>query len=136
MSVLEQAGAHGGIATSSYPSKNYLTVETTVRSWLLTTDHKRIGILYMISITLFFLVGGTAATLMRINLLTPQGELVTSTTYNKLFTLHGVIMVWFFLIPAIPNVFGNFLLPLMIGARDLAFPRLNLAGWYIFMAGG
>jgi cytochrome c oxidase subunit 1 len=110
--------------------------EHSLRSWLLTTDHKRIGLLYMISITGFFLVGGIAATLMRIELLTPAGHLLASATYNKLFTLHGVIMVWFFLIPSIPNVLGNFLLPLMIGARDVAFPRLNLASWYLFMAGG
>ncbi|EDY16661.1 cytochrome c oxidase, subunit I [Chthoniobacter flavus Ellin428] len=115
---------------------SYLAVENTVRSWLLTTDHKRIGILYMISITLFFLVGGAAATLMRLNLLTPQGALVTSTTYNKLFTIHGVIMVWFFLIPSVPTVIGNFVLPMMLGARDVAFPRLNLASWYLFIGGG
>lgn len=105
---------------------NYLA-EHTIRSWLLTTDHKRIGLLYMISLTLFFLLGGAAATLMRLELATPQGDLVTSDTYNKLFTLHGVVMVWFFLIPSIPTVLGNFLVPMMIGARDVAFPRLNLA---------
>lgn len=115
---------------------SYLQNGKTIRSWLLTIDHKRIGILYMISITLFFFIGGTAATIMRLELLTPQGDLVTSETYNKLFTIHGVIMVWFFLIPSIPTVLGNFLLPLMIGARDVAFPRLNLASWYLFMAGG
>lgn len=106
------------------------------RSWLLTKDHKRIAILYLISITFFFVIGGLAAMLMRIELVTPKGDLVTSDTYNRLFTLHGVIMVWFFLIPSIPTVLGNFLLPLMIGAKDLAFPRLNLASWYIFMLGG
>jgi cytochrome c oxidase subunit 1 len=115
---------------------NYLREGTSLRSWLLTTDHKRIGILYMITITLFFFIGGTAATLMRIELATPAGDLVTSPTYNKLFTIHGVVMVWFFLIPSIPTVLGNFLLPLMIGARDVAFPRLNLASWYLFVAGG
>jgi len=114
---------------------NYLTAHT-LRSWLLTTDHKRIGILYMLTITAFFLVGGIAATLMRIELLTPAGDLLTSATYNKLFTIHGVVMVWFFLIPSIPAVLGNFLLPMMIGARDVAFPRLNLASWYLFVAGG
>ena len=90
----------------------------------------------MIVITLFFFIGGAAATLMRIELLTPQGDLVTSTTYNKLFTLHGVLMIWFFLIPSVPAVLGNFILPMMIGARDVAFPRLNLASWYLFIAGG
>lgn len=115
---------------------NYLMAGTTMRSWLLTTDHKRIGILYMIAVTLFFLVGGAAATLMRLELATPPGDLLTSTTYNKLFTIHGVVMVWFFLIPSIPSVLGNFLVPMMIGARDVAFPRLNLASWYLFMTGG
>ena len=115
---------------------DYLSVSHTIKSWLLTTDHKRICILYMISITLFFFIGGAAAALMRIELLTPAGDLMTSTTYNKLFTMHGVVMVWFFLIPSVPTTLGNFLLPLMIGARDVAFPRLNLASWYLFMAGG
>jgi cytochrome c oxidase subunit 1 len=115
---------------------SYVAAGKTIASWLLTTDHKRIGILYMISITLFFFIGGAAATLMRIELLSPQGELVTSATYNKLFTIHGVVMVWFFLIPSIPNVLGNFLIPMMIGARDVAFPKLNLASWYLFMFGG
>ncbi|RYD89322.1 MAG: cytochrome c oxidase subunit I, partial [Sphingobacteriales bacterium] len=90
---------------------------------------------YLISITVFFIVGGLAATLMRLELVTPAGDLVTSDTYNRLFTLHGVVMVWFFLIPSIPVVLGNFLLPLMLGAKDLAFPRLNLASWYVFMTG-
>src|SRR5215213_10220704 len=112
---------------------NYLTAGQTVKSWLLTIDHKRIAILYMVSITLFFFIGGAAATVIRLNLLTPAGSLVTAETYNKLFTIHGVIMVWFFLIPSIPAVLGNFILPLMIGARDLAFPRLNLASWYIYV---
>ncbi len=115
---------------------NYLNHDYSVQSWLLTTDHKRIAILYMISITLFFVIGGLAATIIRLNLLTPDGSLVRADTYNKLFTLHGVIMVWFFLIPSIPTVLGNFLVPLMVGARDLAFPKLNLASWYLYMFGG
>src|SRR4051812_34066388 len=115
--------------------RTYLDERTTISSWLLTTDHKRIALLYMISITFFFLIGGAAATTMRLELLTPQGDLVTSETYNRLFTIHGVIMVWFFLIPSIPNTLGNFLIPLMIGARDVAFPKLNLASWYIYLFG-
>jgi cytochrome c oxidase subunit I len=114
---------------------DYLRASQTVGSWLLTTDHKRIGILYMLSITLLFFMGAIAAALLRLELATPAGDLLTSATYNKLFTMHGVIMVWFFLIPSVPTVLGNFLLPLMIGARDVAFPRLNLASWYIFMFG-
>lgn len=116
--------------------EHYLNVAYGVRSWLLTTDHKRIAWLYLVSITLFFFLGGLFAVLMRIELLTPQGDLVQAETYNKLFTMHGVIMIFFFLIPSIPAVLGNFLVPIMIGARDLAFPKLNLASWYIFVLGG
>ncbi|MBV9580064.1 MAG: cytochrome c oxidase subunit I [Chloroflexi bacterium] len=115
--------------------RTYLNVNYALKSWLLTTDHKRIAVLYLVSITLMFFVGGFAATLMRLNLLTPNSVLVDGETYNKLFTMHGVVMVWFFLIPSIPAVLGNFLVPLMIGARDLAFPRLNLLSWYIYIVG-
>src|SRR5438128_2165815 len=116
--------------------EHYLNVNYSPRSWLLTTDHKRIALLYLISITFFFFVGGAAATVLRLELMTPQGDLVQSETYNILFTLHGFIMIFFFLIPSIPAVLGNFLVPLMIGARDLAFPRLNLLSWYVFNLGG
>ncbi|MCL5671736.1 MAG: cytochrome c oxidase subunit I [Acidobacteria bacterium] len=103
---------------------------------MLTTDHKRIAWLYLISITFFFLIGGIAATLIRLNLLEPQGLVVEPATYNKLFSMHGIIMIFFFLVPSIPGVLGNFLLPIMLGARDVAFPRLNLLSWYVFMTGG
>ncbi len=116
-------------------ARNYLS-DHRVRSWLLTTDHKRIGILYLCTIIIFFFIASVAAAMMRIELLTPKGDLVTSETYNKLFTIHGVLMVWFFLIPSIPAVLGNFVLPMMIGARDVAFPKLNLMSWYIFIIGG
>ena len=115
---------------------HYLNVSYGLKSWLLTTDHKRIAWLYLVSVTFFFFIGGLFATLIRIELLTPQGDLVQAETYNKLFTMHGVTMIFFFLIPAIPAVLGNFLIPLMIGARDLAFPRLNLASWYLYITGG
>ena len=115
---------------------NYLTADNRLRSWFFTTDHKRVAILYFASITMFFFVGGAAATLIRLELATPAADLVTSDVYNRLFTMHGIIMVWFFLIPSIPTTLGNFMLPLMIGARDLAFPRLNLLSWYLFMLGG
>jgi len=115
---------------------NYLAAGTTLRSWLTTHDHKRIALLYMISITAFFFIGGAAAVLMRFELATPAGDLVSHDTYNKLFTMHGVIMVWMFLIPSIPAGLGNFLMPMMIGARDLAFPRLNLLSWYLYVGGG
>ncbi|MDQ2948251.1 MAG: cytochrome c oxidase subunit I [Acidobacteriota bacterium] len=115
---------------------NYLNEEYGWKSWLFTTDHKRIAILYLISITLFFFIGGVFAVLMRIELLTPAGDLVNSDTYNKFFTMHGVIMVFFFLVPSIPATLGNFLVPLMIGAKDLAFPKINLLSWYIYIVGG
>ena len=116
--------------------RNYLNADYSLWSWLVTTDHKRIAILYMIAITLFFFIGGAVAVLIRLELLTPPGDLFISETYNKLFTMHGVIMVFFYLIPSVPAVIGNFVLPMMLGARDVAFPRLNLASWYLFMIGG
>jgi cytochrome c oxidase subunit 1 len=114
-------------------SVNYLNADFGVRSWLLTTDHKRIAILYLISITLMFFLGGAAVTIVRLQLLTPDNDLVDADTYNKLFSMHGIIMVFFFMIPAIPAVLGNFCLPLMLGAKDLAFPKLNLLSWYVFV---
>ncbi len=119
----------------SETTSNYLSAGYTLRSWLLTQDHKRIAILYLLSVTFFFLIGGILALLIRLELLTPKGDLVSSDTYNRLFTQHGIIMIFLFLIPAIPGVFGNFLIPLMIGARDLAFPKINLASWYMYMFG-
>jgi len=128
--VLEQE------APPSMPHVHYLNVNYGWRSWLFTVDHKRIAWLYLVAITFFFAVGGIAATLMRLNLIEPQGALMEPASYNKLFTMHGLIMIFFFLSPAVPAVLGNFLIPLMIGARDVAFPRLNLLSWYVFMAGG
>src|SRR3954464_2454713 len=116
--------------------KNYLNAEYGIRSWLLTTDHKRIALLYLLSITFFFFIGGFFALLIRLELLTPAGDLVQADTYNKLFSMHGQVMVFFFLIPSIPAILGNFLVPLMIGAKDLAFPRVNLLSWYVYMLGG
>ena len=115
---------------------NYLNADYSIKSWLLTTDHKRIAWLYLIAITIFFTFGAFAAALMRLNLLEPQGLLVEPETYNKLFSMHGIIMVFAFLVPSIPAVLGNFLIPLMIGARDVAFPKLNLLSWYVFITGG
>src|SRR6267142_1535485 len=116
--------------------ENYINSQFGVKSWLLTVDHKRIALLYLIAITFFFFLGGAFAVMIRLELLTPQGDLFQSETYNKLFTMHGIIMVFFFLIPSIPATLGNFLIPMMIGARDLAFPRLNLLSWYIYIVGG
>ncbi|PYX72891.1 MAG: cytochrome c oxidase subunit I [Acidobacteria bacterium] len=127
------------MATSPTPAaerENYLNTEYGIRSWLLTTDHKRIALLYLLLITFFFFIGGFFALLIRLELLTPAGDLVQADTYNKLFTMHGQVMVFFFLIPAIPAVLGNFLIPIMIGAKDLAFPRINLFSWYLLVIGG
>src|SRR5919199_874812 len=118
------------------PKVNYINAQYGLKSWLLTKDHKRIALLYLGSISFFFFLGSIYAMMIRLELLTPQGDLVQSQTYNKLFTHHGILMVFFFLIPSIPAVLGNFLVPLMIGAKDLAFPRINLLSWYIYMAGG
>ena len=119
-----------------HPHVNYLNADYGIKSWLLTLDHKRIALLYLASVTFFFFLGGAYAIAIRLELMTPVGDLVQSQTYNKMFTHHGILMVFFFLIPSIPAILGNFLIPLMIGAKDLAFPRLNLLSWYIYMAGG
>jgi cytochrome c oxidase subunit 1 len=124
------------VVTDSGERENYLNAGHGLKSWLLTVDHKRIALLYLISITFFFFIGGFFALLIRLELLTPAGDLVQSDTYNKLFTMHGQVMVFFFLIPGVPAVLGNFLIPLMIGAKDLAFPRINLLSWYLFIIGG
>jgi cytochrome c oxidase subunit 1 len=121
--------------TAELPT-DYLTHGQTIRSWLLTTDHKRIALLFFASITFFFFIGGFAATLIRLDLLNPAGTLLQPDIYNRMFTMHGIVMVWFFLIPSIPNTLGNFFVPLMIGAHDLAFPRLNLFSWYLFTIAG
>lgn len=121
--------------TENPPRTNYLNIAYGIRSWLFTVDHKRIALLYLVSISVFFALGGMMAVLIRLELLTPPGDLVQSDTYNKLFTLHGIIMVFLFLIPSVPATLGNFLVPMMIGARDLAFPRLNLLSWYLYIIG-
>src|SRR6184192_1826769 len=118
------------------PRTNYLNAEYGLKSWLLTKDHKRIALLYLGAVTLFFFIGSLYAMAIRLELLTPQGDLMQSSTYNKTFTQHGIIMVFFFLIPSIPATLGNFLIPMMIGAKDLAFPRINLLSWYIYLIGG
>src|SRR5580704_15230099 len=124
------------MTTALVPPRHYLNEKYGIASWLLTRDHKRIALLYLASVTAFFFLGGAFAVLIRLDLATPAGDLVSDETYNKLFTMHGVMMVWFFLIPVIPSVLGNFLVPIMIGAKDLAFPKLNLASWYIYILGG
>jgi cytochrome c oxidase subunit 1 len=116
-------------------TENYLNADYGWKSWLFTTDHKRIAILYLVSITIMFMLGGYFASMIRLELVTPQGDLLTSDTYNKYFTMHGIVMVFFFLIPSVPATLGNFLIPMMVGARDLAFPRVNLLSWYLYIIG-
>src|SRR3954447_20404632 len=117
------------------PGENYLNTPAGLKSWLTTVDHKRIGVMYLWSILFFFFLAGIFALLLRIELLTPKETIMTAETYNKVFTLHGVIMVFLFIIPSIPAALGNFVLPLMLGAKDVAFPRLNLASYYIYVIG-
>ncbi|WP_337872375.1 cbb3-type cytochrome c oxidase subunit I [Ignavibacterium sp.] len=119
VSYLEYQGKHKGIW-----------------GWLLSTDHKRIGLLYLISLSIFLIVGVTFGFLMRLELLTPGRTIMDPQTYNSIFTLHGVIMIFLFVVPGLPAVFGNFFLPILIGARDVAFPRLNLLSWYLYAIGG
>ncbi len=114
---------------------NYLNIDRSLLSWLLSLDHKRIGVMYLISIVLFFLVGGSLAFIIRLELTHPAGKFISDDVYNKLFTLHGAIMIFLFLIPSIPAALGNFILPISLGAKDVAFPRLNLASFYIYVFG-
>ena len=123
------------MTTTALPRRTYLNHEFGIKSWLLTKDHKRIGLLYLVFVTLAFALGGLFAAGVRAELTTPAGDLWSSDTYNKLFTMHGIMMVFFVLIPAVPAILGNFVLPLMIGAKDVAFPKINLISWYIFVIG-
>ena len=117
------------------PAVTYLNHEHGVASWLLTKDHKRIGLMYLVVVTFAFFLGGIFASGIRLELATPAGDFVSADTYNKLFTMHGVAMVFFVLIPAVPAILGNFVLPLMLGAKDVAFPKINLLSWYVFVVG-
>jgi cytochrome c oxidase subunit I len=115
--------------------ETYLNIAHTVKSWVLTTDHKRIGVMYLLTTTVMLGLGGAFALVLRTHLLKPQGAFLDPYTYNRAFTMHAVVMVWLFMIPSIPAAFGNFLLPIMIGAKDVAFPRLNLFSYYIYVLG-
>lgn len=131
-----KAGSGAVGASVGHDSKvNYLNHVNTAASWFLTLDHKRIALLYLVVTSFMFVLGGAYAGVIRAELITPKGDFVSSDFYNKSFTAHGVIMVFFVLIPAIPSVIGNFCLPLMLGAKDVAFPRINLISWYVYMAG-
>ncbi len=125
----------GGYASREAESENFLSYPKGILSWLVTLDHKRIGILYLICILTAFFIGGMFALLIRTELLTPGPTIVDADTYNQLFTLHGAIMIFLFIIPGIPAALGNFALPLMLGAKDVAFPRLNLTSWYLWLIG-
>jgi cytochrome c oxidase subunit I len=127
--------SHSTAAVHAHGHGDYLTHERGLWSWLKTLDHKRIGLMYLFSVLAFFLIGGIFALLIRTELLTPGQTIMDANTYNKMFTYHGAIMVFLVVIPAIPAALGNFVLPIMLGAKDVAFPRLNLASYYIFMAG-
>ena len=118
------------------PRQSYLDAPYGLAAWLLTKDHKRIAVLYIISITVMFSLGALFAAGVRVELLTPKGDVFSADTYNKLFTMHGVVMVFFFLVPSIPATLGNFLIPIMCGTKDLAFPRINLLSWYLYLIGG
>ncbi len=124
-------------ANGKHPSYlDYQGKHKGLLGWILSTDHKRIGILYLVGIISFFLVGMTFGFLMRLELVAPGRTIMDAQTYNSFFTLHGVIMIFLFVIPGIPAIFGNFFLPILIGAKDVAFPRLNLLSWYLYIAGG
>ncbi len=109
---------------------------TGIRGWIFSTDHKRIGMLYLVSMAVFFLVAVTFGFIMRLEMLTPGETVIEAQTYNTFFTLHGIMMIFLFIIPGLPAVFGNFFLPLLIGAKDVFFPRLNLLSWWLFITGG
>jgi len=123
------------MATAAAHGKNYLNESSGLWSWLTTLDHKRIGIMYFISVMFFFLLGGIMALLIRLELMSPGSTIMSADTYNQVMTYHGAIMVFMVIIPGIPAILGNFFLPLHIGAKDVAFPRLNLLSWYCLMAG-
>ena len=125
----------GRLAVQHAP-KNYLNHDKSVWSWLSTVDHKRIGLMYACTLAVMFLIGGILAILVRIELLTPGDTIMGKDAYNQVFTMHGIVMVFLFLVPSIPAIMGNFALPMHLGAADVAFPRLNLASYYVYLAGG
>ena len=118
-----------------HEAENYLSYEPGIWNWLTTKDHKKIGIMYAVSLALVFLVAGVLALMVRTELVSQGETIMDADTYNQVFTMHGILMVFLFLVPSIPAILGNFVLPLQIGAKDVAFPRLNLASWYVYMIG-
>lgn len=125
----------GHTATQDGHEKNYLNWDTSIWGWLTTVDHKRIALMYLFTILIFFFAGGVAALIMRTELMHSGGQFLTPQQYNVMFTLHGALMIFLFVVPGIPATMGNFLLPLMIGAKDVAFPKLNLLSYYVYVVG-
>jgi cytochrome c oxidase subunit I len=123
------------MSEAASPGDSYLTAGRSLRSWLLTVDHKRIGVMYLCLIVVTLILGGVFALVLRLHLWNAGGGLVSNDTYNKLFTLHGAVMIFLFVIPGIPSALGNFVLPLQLGAKDVAFPRVNLLSFWLFVAG-
>src|SRR5688572_3234037 len=132
MATPDQTSATGG-AHAREPS--FYASKRGLMSWLITLDHKRLGMMYLVGTMIFFMIGGIAALTLRTELLTPEQDLVSATTFNKLFTVHGAVMVFLVIIPSVPAALGNFLLPLMLGAKDVAFPKLNLLSFWIYSLG-
>ena len=130
-----EAAAHAASKTDAEP-RTYLNHENSVWEWLTTKDHKKIGIMYLVSLAVVFLVAGLLAMAVRLELMSPDFSIMSANQYNQTFTMHGIMMVFLFIVPSIPAILGNFVLPLQIGAKDVAFPRLNLASWYVYIAGG
>ncbi|MFO8233735.1 MAG: cytochrome c oxidase subunit I [Longimonas sp.] len=130
-----EAAAHAASGTDAEP-RTYLNHENTLWGWLTTKDHKKIGIMYLVSLAVVFLVAGLLAMAVRLELMSPDFSIMSADQYNQTFTMHGIMMVFLFIVPSIPAILGNFVLPLQIGAKDVAFPRLNLASWYVYIAGG
>jgi cytochrome c oxidase subunit 1 len=134
MSIAIDPAAFEAPPSEAPPGRSYLA-DRGILSWILTRDHKRIGVMYLASVLFFFFVAGVLAIVIRLELLSPRGDLLRADTYNKVFTLHGAIMIFLFVIPAIPASLGNFVLPLLLGAKDVAFPKLNLASYHLYVAG-
>jgi len=134
---MTQVDTHTGLASGdSGGHKDYLEETSGFKSWFFTLDHKRIGLMYLVAVGLSFGLGGIYAMLLRVELWSPGETIVGADTYNQFFTLHGAIMVFLFIVPGIPAALGNFLLPVMLGAKDVAFPRLNLCSFYLWLFGG
>src|SRR4051794_4821767 len=135
MAQLNDASAAEAPALNVLPEVTYLNADRGIKSWLFTLDHKRIALMYLVLTTAALFLGGLFALILRVEHLTPGPTIMGANTYNRMFTMHGIVMIFLFMIPAIPGIFGNFCIPLMLGAKDVAFPRLNLLSVYVYAAG-